>query len=162
MNSSESRQLRKEGDSGNGPRWYTVAEASAYLGVSQPTIFRWMKQGTISFNKIGSSTRFSRENLDSVIEKSVGQKEAVASASTCASCGHRELIDGQLQGLGKLYFRPAKAKFWSLEEALVPTRCRVCAACGYVQIHADAEKARRLVNREIGTETGSHGDIPTG
>lgn len=155
MSNPESSQVREEGNSGNGIRWYTVAEASAYLGVSQPTIFRWMKQGTISFNKIGSSTRFSRENLDSVIEKSVGQKEASASSSKCASCGHKELIDGQLQGLGKLYFRPAKARFWSLEEALVPTRCRVCAACGYIQIHADAEKARRLVNGAADMGVGS-------
>lgn len=140
------------------PRWYTVSEAANYLGVSQPTIFRWMKQGSISFNKIGGSTRFSRENLDAVVEKTTGQREAEACAARCASCGHRELAEGQLQGIGNLYFRPARAKFWVLEEALVPTRCRVCTACGYIQMHAETAKLRRLIRPE--QEGASHDSKP--
>ena len=125
-------------------KWYTVREAAEYLGFSEPTIFRWMKDGTLSFYKVGSGTRFSQESLDAVIEKTTGRKEAEAAAGRCASCGHNVLIDGRLQGMGKLYFRPVKTRFWTFEESLVSTRARVCAACGYVHLHAETEKLKRL------------------
>ena len=132
---------------GNGDKagpWYTVQEACEYLGVSQPTIFRWMKQGTLSFYKIGGSTRFAKEGLDAVVEKTTSQREAEVAANRCAACGHSVLIDGKLQGTGRLYFRPEKTKFWVFSEGLVPTRSRVCAACGYVQLHVDTQKLRQL------------------
>lgn len=124
--------------------WYSIAEAAEYLGVSQPTIFRWMKQGTLSFYKVGSSTRFSKEGLDAVIQKTTGQREAEVVSSRCAVCGHSVLVDGTIQGTGRLYFRPDKTKFWVFSEALVPTRSRVCTACGYIQIHADTSKLNKL------------------
>lgn len=124
--------------------WYSVKEAAAYLGVSEPTIFRWMKEGTLSFFKVGNSTRFSREGLDAVVQKTTGSAEAEAAAGRCAVCGHAVLIEGQVQGTGRLYFKPDKTKFWTFEESLVPTRSRVCAACGYIQIHADTAKLTRL------------------
>lgn len=129
--------------------WYSVGDAAKYLGVSEPTIFRWMKQGALSFYKVGGSTRFSKEGLDAVIQKTTGQREAEAVSSRCAACGHSVLLDGQLQGTGKLFFRPAKTKFWVFAEALVPTKARVCAACGYVQVHADTSKLRRLSPDEL-------------
>ena len=137
--------------------WYSISQAAEYLHVSQPTIFRWMKEGLLSFYKVGGSTRFSRECLDSVVEKTTGSKEAEAAAGRCACCGNSWLEDGHLQGIGNLYFRPAKARFWVLSEALVPTRARVCTACGYVQIHAEAPKLRRLIrnnDNDNGVESG--------
>lgn len=125
-------------------RWYTVREAAEYLGISQPTIFRWMKEGVLSFYKVGGSTRFTQEGLDAVVEKTTGRKEAEAAAGRCASCGHAVLLDGRLQGTGRLYFHPDKTRFWVFEESLVPTRAKVCAACGYIQIHADVSKLSRL------------------
>jgi excisionase family DNA binding protein len=119
--------------------------------VSQPTIFRWMKQGLLSFYKVGGATRFAREGLDAIIEKTTGQKEAEAATGRCAACGNRAMVEGKLQGTGNLYFRPAKAKFWVLAEALVPTTCRVCAACGYIQIHADTAKLKKLTGKRDGT-----------
>ena len=124
--------------------WYTVQEAAQYLEISEPTIFRWMKQGLLSFYKVGGATRFSKEGLDAVIEKTTGLKEAEAAAGRCASCGHSILVEGQLQGTGRLYFRPSKTKFWVLEEALVPTKALVCAACGHVQLSVDTAKLKRL------------------
>lgn len=124
--------------------WYSISEAAEYLGVSQPTIFRWMKQGTLSFYKVGVSTRFSREGLDSIIQKTTGQREAESVSSKCAACGHSVLVDGTIQGSGRLYFRPTKTKFWVFSEALVPTKSRVCTACGYIQLHADTTKLHRL------------------
>ena len=140
-------QVEATGDSG-APRWYSIDEAAEYLGVSRPTIFRWMKQGTLSFYKVGGSTRFSEEGLAAVIEKTTGQKEAEAAAGRCASCGHNILIGGRLQGTGRLYFKPDKSKFWVFEESTVPTQARVCPACGYVQLYADTSRLARLLPDE--------------
>jgi excisionase family DNA binding protein len=112
--------------------------------VSEPTIYRWMKDQTLSFYKIGGSTRFSREGLDAVIEKTTGRKEAEAAAGRCASCGHGVLIEGRLQGTGRLYFRPDRTKFWVFADSMVGLRARVCAACGFVQLHADTAKLTKL------------------
>jgi len=125
-------------------RWYTIREAAEYLEVSQPTIFRWMKEGLLSFYKVGGSTRFEQAGLDAVIEKTTGRKEAEQVASRCAACGHSVLVPGRLQGAGKLYFKPDKTKFWVLDHSLVPTAARVCAACGYMQLHVDTTKLGRL------------------
>jgi len=133
-------------------RWYSVRDAAGYLGVSEPTIFRWMKDGLLSFYKVGGSTRFAREGLDAVVEKTTGSKEAEAARGRCAACGHSMLVEGRLQGMGKLYFKPDHTRFWTLEESLVSTRARVCPACGCVQLHADAEKLRRLQPHEKGEE----------
>lgn len=124
--------------------WYSISEAADYLGVSEPTIYRWMRDGLLSFYKVGGSTRFSQQGLDAVIEKSTGRKEAEAAAGRCAACGHGTLIEGRLQGAGRLYFKPVRTKFWVFAESLVPTKARVCAACGYVQVHADTAKLSRL------------------
>ena len=128
----------------NRPTWFTIPQAAEYLGVSQPTIYRWMKDGMLSFYKVGGSTRFSQGGLDAVIEKTTGCKEAEAAAGRCASCGHSVLIEGRIQGMGRLYFRPATTKFWVWEESLVPTTAKVCTACGYIQMHADTGKLNRL------------------
>ena len=142
-----------ETSSVTGDTWYSIQEAAEYLDVSQPTIFRWMKQGLLSFYKVGASTRFSREGLDAVIEKSTGLREAEMAAGRCASCGHSVLVEGKLQGTGGLFFRPDKTRFWVWSEALVPTRSRMCVACGYIQIHADTKKMKRLQPRDTNEET---------
>jgi len=124
--------------------WYTIAQAAEYLQVSEPTIFRWMKDGVLSFYKVGNATRFTREGLDAVIEKTTGRKEAEAVAGRCAACGHTVLIDGRLRGAGRLYFQPERSRFWFFGDSFVATRARVCPACGYVQLHADTEKLAHL------------------
>jgi excisionase family DNA binding protein len=128
--------------------WYTIGEAADYLQVSQPTIFRWMREGQLSFYKIGGSTRFTREGLDAVVEKKTGRREAAAAAARCAVCGNSDLLDGRLQGAGKLYFHPDRARFWVWNHSLVETRARVCSACGYIQLHADTGKLSRLRERD--------------
>ncbi len=130
--------------------WYTVEEAADYLGVSEPTVFRWMKDGLLSFYKVGGATRFRREGLDAVFEKTTGRKEAEAAAGRCAACGHAVLVEGRLQGTGRLYFRPDKAKFWTLAEPMVDVRAYACAACGSVQLRADTAKMERLKPEEKG------------
>lgn len=125
-------------------RWYSIREAAEYLEISEPTIFRWMKDGILSFYKVGGSTRFSKEGLDAVIEKTTGLKEAEAVMGRCAACGHSGLMEGRVQGAGRLYFKPDKTKFWTFEESLVPIKARVCPACGCVQISADTTTLRKL------------------
>ena len=128
--------------------WYTVREAAEYLGVSQQTIFRWMKEGRLSFYKVGGATRFSEEGLEALVEKTTGRAEAEAAAGRCAACGHGVLVEGRLQGTGRLYFKPDRTRFWVFAESLVGTRARVCTACGYIQIHADTDKLKRLMPDE--------------
>ncbi|MEN8128469.1 MAG: helix-turn-helix domain-containing protein [Planctomycetota bacterium] len=130
-------------------KWYTTKEAAEYLGVSQPTIFRWMKEGVLSFYKIGGATRFSQEGLDSIIEKSTGGKEAERSAGRCVACGHNILIEGRVQATGKLYFKPSKSSFWVLHEAMVPTGAKACPACGYVHFYIETQKLKDLKPKEI-------------
>ena len=125
-------------------QWYSVREAAEYLGISQPTVFRWMKDGLLSFYKVGNSTRFSQDSLDAVIEKTTGRKEAEASQGQCVACGHSVLLEGRVQGTGRLYFKPDKTRFWTFEESLVSLRARTCASCGFMQMHADTEKLNRL------------------
>ena len=125
-------------------KWYSIREAAGYLGVSEPTIYRWMKDGLLSFYKVGGSTRFSQEGLDALVEKTTGLKEAEAAAGRCASCGHGILVDGRLQGTGRLYFKPEKTRFWVFAESMVNVRAKVCAACGFLQLHADPEKLKKL------------------
>ena len=135
---------RKLDGAPEGRGWYSIREAADYLGISQPTVFRWMKQGILSFYKVGGSTRFAKAGLDAIVEKTTGRKEALAASGRCASCGNSVLVDGRLQGTGNLYLCPRKSKFWVFAEALVPTKCRVCAACGHIQIFADTAKLKRL------------------
>ncbi len=130
-------------------QWFSVRDAADYLSVSQPTIFRWMKEGTLSFYKVGGSTRFSQEGLDAVVEKTTGLKEAELIAGRCAACGHSVLVEGRIRGAGRLYFRPDRPTFWTLSEAMVPTKVRACMACGYIQWHADTEKLRKLKPKPI-------------
>ena len=125
-------------------RWFSVREAADYLSVSQPTIFRWMKEGLLSFYKVGGSTRFDQPGLDALVAKTTGQKEAEAARGRCAACGHEVLLEGRLQGTGRLYFKPDKTKFWVFVESMVPIRARTCAACGYIQMHADTKHLNKL------------------
>jgi excisionase family DNA binding protein len=128
--------------------WFTIPEAAEYLGVSEPTIYRWMRDGILSFYKVGGSTRFTEEGLEALIEKTTGRKEAEAAKGRCAACAHGVMVEGRVQGTGRLYFKPAHTKFWVLEESLVPIKAQVCTACGYVQMNADTARLGRLLRDE--------------
>ncbi|HPD16543.1 MAG TPA: helix-turn-helix domain-containing protein [Planctomycetota bacterium] len=147
----ESRPVDGAVSAGAAKRWYTVPEAAEYLGISVPTIFRWMREGRLSFVKIGGATRFTREGLEALIEKTTGSAEAEAAAGRCAACGHSVLVEGNVQGTGRLYFHPEKTRFWVFAESLVPIRARVCTACGHIQLQADTAKLNRLVPKSSET-----------
>jgi excisionase family DNA binding protein len=125
--------------------WYSIREGCEYLDVSEQTIFRWMKEGKITFFKVGDSTRFLKEDLDSMITKFTGEKEAEKYGAKCVSCGHSSLVPGKISGTGKVYFRPNKTKFFTLLEGLVNIDARACPKCGFVQVFTDTKKLNKLI-----------------
>ncbi len=128
-------------------KWLTIPEAAEYLGVSEPTIYRWMRQGILTYFKVGGGTRFTVECLDAVVEKSTGRREGELAQGRCAVCGDSSPVPGRLQAVGRLYFRPNRTRFWVLEEALMPVEARTCLVCGHVQMQADLEKLNRLLRK---------------
>lgn len=126
-------------------RWYTIRDAASYLGVSEQTIYRWMREGAISFHKIGDSTRFLKEDLEGVVDKHVSYKEASAVEEQCQRCGHSELVDGRILSTGQIYFTPKKTKFFTFRTGSVGTSAKVCPRCGYVNVYADVEKLKKIM-----------------
>ncbi|MBI5361457.1 MAG: helix-turn-helix domain-containing protein [Planctomycetes bacterium] len=124
--------------------WVSVREACEYLDVSEQTIFRWLKEGRLTYFKVGDSTRFKKEDLDVMVKKFTGDKDAEKYGAKCVSCGNSQLIPGQIAGTGKVYFKPLKTKFFVLAESVVNIEARTCPKCGFVQIFADTEKLNKL------------------
>ncbi|MHC4662865.1 MAG: helix-turn-helix domain-containing protein [Planctomycetota bacterium] len=124
--------------------WLTIKEVGARLQVSEQTIYRWMRDGAITFYKIGDSTRFKPEDVEMVIEKHASFKEAEKVSTSCPSCGHFELEPGKLSSTGKVYFRPEKVKFLTLREPMVEIQALACPRCGNIILSADTEKMNIL------------------
>ena len=151
--SAGNRPTGGEAGPGEGKTWFSVKEAAAYLGKSEPTIFRWMKDGTLSFYKVGRATRFLKESLDAVVDKTTGSREAEAVAARCAACGHTGLMNGHLQSTGLIYFRPDKTRFWTFADSMVRVQGKACPACGFIQLHADTKKLGRLAIEDAETSS---------
>jgi excisionase family DNA binding protein len=45
------------------PKWFSIKEAAEYLDVGEPTLFRWMRDGKITYRKVGDSGSFSRTSM---------------------------------------------------------------------------------------------------
>src|ERR1044072_4317740 len=78
------------------PQWFSIREAAEFLGVTEPTIYRWMRDKQITFRKIGDATRFLREDLDSVIQVHRSAKDADKVQTFCPICHHNELVEGRV------------------------------------------------------------------
>ncbi len=137
--------------------WMTIKQAAEYLGVSEPTIFRWMREGAVSFFKLGGSTRFKRENLDMVARKVTGKEEGEQRALHCSVCGHSFRLDGEVRSTGKIYFMPEKTKFFVFSDSMVEVGARACPACGHIDMFADTEKLAILM-REQDAEASERAD----
>lgn len=124
--------------------WLSITEACEYLQISEQTMFRWMRDGRISYYKVGKSTRFRRDDLDMAVEKVVGKSEGEVMAERCGVCGNSRLVEGTLASLGDVVFRPEKTKFWVWEDSSVPVYAKCCASCGHVQLHADLKKLHKV------------------
>jgi len=122
------------------PAWYTIKEAAEYLGVTEPTIYRWMRDGSITYRKIGDSTRFLQEDLDSHVQVFRSEKDAENVQEFCPVCHHTELIRGRVQSTGLNYFYPEKTRFWTFKTSHIETQARMCTRCGAVTWFGDKSK----------------------
>ena len=128
--------------------WLSIQETCDYLEVSEPTIFRWMREGRLSYFKLGGATRFRRENLDLVARKVTGKDESESRAARCAVCGHAFLLAGRVRSTGRVHFEPARTKFFVLADSAVALDARACPSCGHVEMFADTAKLARLMREE--------------
>ncbi len=125
-------------------RWYSIREAAEYLDVGEPTLYRWMRDGKITYRKVGDSTRFWQEDLDAVMQVFRSTKELDQVREVCPLCQHDELVEGKVRGTGFVYFVPKKTKFWTLKDSFVETNARMCKRCGYVAWFGDVAKLAKL------------------
>jgi excisionase family DNA binding protein len=130
------------------PQWFSIKEAAEYLSISEPTLYRWMQDGKITFRKVGDSTRFLKEDLDAVVEVHPSAKQLVKVELNCPVCHHDEMIEGRLDSTGRSYFIPKKTKFWTLKDSNVETRARMCSRCGYVMLFGDVAKLEALIEHK--------------
>lgn len=114
------------------PQWFSIKEAANFLEVGEPTIYRWMREGLITYRKVGDSTRFVREDLESMVQVFHCRREADKVRLVCSFCHHNEMVEGRAQSMGLIYFRPKKTKFWTLKEGHVETQARMCTRCGAI------------------------------
>lgn len=127
--------------------WLSIRQATEYLEISEQTLYRWMRDGVVTYYKVGDSTRFRREDLDTLIEKHTGVREGSRYRQTCLSCGNREMVQGKIVSTGLVYFKPEKTKFFTLLDSNVNLSAMSCPACGFVQLFSDVDKMRKL-NKE--------------
>jgi excisionase family DNA binding protein len=130
------------------PQWFSIKEAAEYLSISEPTLYRWMQDGKITFRKVGDSTRFLKQDLDAVVEVHPSAKELVKVELNCPACHHDEMIEGRLDSTGRSYFIPKKTKFWTLKDSNVETRARMCSRCGYLMLFGDVAKLEALIEHK--------------
>ena len=125
-------------------RWYSIQEAAEFLDVGEPTLYRWMRDGKITFRKVGDSTRFWQEDLDSVMQVFHSAKDLDKAREVCPVCRYDELLEGKVQSTGLNYFIPQKTKFWTLKDSYVATKARMCARCGAIVWFGDLIKLATL------------------
>ena len=126
------------------PKWYSIREAAEYLDVGEPTLYRWMREGKITYRKVGDSTRFWQEDLDSVMEVFHSDKDVDKAREVCQVCRHTELVQGKVRGAGLVYFVPKKTRFWSLRDSFVQTNAWMCTRCGAISWFGDTARLAKL------------------
>lgn len=131
----------------NKTMWYSIREAAEYLDVGEPTLYRWMREGKITYRKVGDSTRFWQEDLDSVMQVYHSAKDVEKAREVCPICRHDELVEGKVRGAGLVYFVPKKTKFWTLKDSFVETTAMMCLRCGAVAWFGDTAKLAELQSR---------------
>jgi excisionase family DNA binding protein len=136
-------------------KWYSIKQAAEYLDVGEPTLYRWMRDGKITFRKVGDSTRFWQEDLDAVMQIFHSAKDLDKAREVCPICRHDELLEGRVRSTGLNYFRPDKTKFWTLTDSFIGTKAKMCARCGAIVWFGDTAKLKALrIESEAGDEKG--------
>lgn len=133
-------------------KWYTIKESAKYLSIGEPTLYRWMRDGKITFRKIGDSTRFLQEDLDSFVQVFPSAKDAEKVKEVCPVCHAKKVVPGLFRTTGLNYFKPHKAKFWSVKDSNIKTQAMMCLKCGAITHYGDVEKLNSLVPELEGEE----------
>src|SRR5215467_9333592 len=128
----------------NKPKWFSIREAAEYLDVGEPTLYRWMREGKITYRKVGDSTRFWQEDLDSVMQVFHSEKDIDKAREVCPVCRHPELVEGKVRGAGLVYFVPKKTKFWTFKDSFVDTSAWMCTRCGCISWFGETSKLAKL------------------
>ena len=128
-----------------GPAWLSIREAAEYLQIGEPTLYRWMRDKKITFRKVGDSTRFLREDLDSFVQVFHSEREADGVKERCPLCNNPEFVEGRVRSTGLIYFQPKRAKFWTLKDSNITVAARMCSSCGAVFMFGDTSKLRSIV-----------------
>jgi excisionase family DNA binding protein len=131
-------------DNADQPKWYSIKEAAKYLSIGEPTLYRWMRDGKITYRKIGDSTRFLQEDLDDFVQVFPSQKDLEKVREICPICHHDELVEGQFRTTGLNYFVPKDTKFWSLKDGYIKSSAKMCSRCGGIILFADVKKLERI------------------
>ena len=126
------------------PQWYSIKDAAAYLDIGEQTLYRWMREGKVTYRKVGDSTRFWKEDLDAVMEVHCSTSAAELAKAKCPICDHHELVEGIVETTGRNYFRPKNTKFWTWKDANVGTTARMCVRCGGITWFGDVGKLESL------------------
>lgn len=126
------------------PKWFSIKEAAEYLDVGEPTLFRWMRDGKITYRKVGDSTRFFQEDLDAVMEVFHSEKDRDNVKKVCSLCHGTDLVEGVFRTTGLNYFQPKKTKFWTLKVSNVDTQAYMCASCGSVSLFGNVKQLADL------------------
>ena len=134
-------------------RWFSIQEAAKYLDVGEPTVYRWMRENKITYRKVGDSTRFWQEDLDSVMEVYHSEKDLEKAREVCPVCRHDELIVGKVRTTGLNYFAPAKTKFWTLKDSFIATTAKMCGRCGAITWFGDVPKLTALQKQAKAKQT---------
>jgi excisionase family DNA binding protein len=126
------------------PKWFAIKDAADYLDVGEPTLYRWIREGKITYRKVGDSIRFLQEDLEGMVQVHRSAVEVDKAQQTCPSCHGTDLVEGHVQSTGACYFRPLKTKFWVFQDANVETRAWMCTRCGQVTWFGDVAKLLAL------------------
>ena len=126
------------------PEWLSIKAAAEYLNIGEPTLYRWMRDRKITYRKVGDSTRFLKDDLDSVVQVFLSEKSHQEARQRCPVCHSDELEAGVYRSTGLTYFQIKKTKFWTVRDSNIKTEARMCARCGAVTIFGDLEKLHKI------------------
>jgi excisionase family DNA binding protein len=131
-------------------KWFSIQEAAEYLDIGEPTLYRWMREGKITFRKVGDSTRFWQEDLDSVMQVYHSDKDVSKAQEVCPVCRHDELVEGDLRSTGVVQFHAKATKFWTMKMSSMPVAAKMCARCGMISLFASVEWVKNLAAAKKG------------
>ena len=137
-----------EGSARSKPEWFGIKAAAEYLDIGEPTLYRWMREGQITYRKVGDSTRFLKEDLDAAVKVHRSKRELERVRGTCPVCEEEDLVEGLVQSTGRLYFKLKSTKFWTLKENSVQTNARLCRNCGAISLFGDLDAVNNLIDSQ--------------